>query len=178
MDTWWEISKNQLRIQAKQILAAISSEDKKQQSNSICKRLEQQRNKYHIWAVFIPFMYEPNIFPFVEELWEKQKTVLVPQIDGESLHLAYYNTDSVVTQWIYGEWIIQNPVWYDGWLDVCLVPWLAFDRQGNRLGHGKWYYDRFLATNTCFRIGVGYNDSVVEKVPFDDLDQRMDVVIV
>gem|GEM_PF-4146678 len=43
-------------------------------------------------------MYEPNIFPFVEELWEKQKTVLVPQIDGESLHLAYYNTDSVVTQ--------------------------------------------------------------------------------
>jgi 5-formyltetrahydrofolate cyclo-ligase len=101
----------------------------------------------------------------------------VPQIDGASLRLAYYNADSVISQWVYGEWIIKNPLWYDWSLDVCLIPWLAFDRQCNRLGHGKWYYDRFLAANTCFRIGVGYRESIIEKIPCDKWDQTMDIVI-
>lgn len=171
------LTKPQLRTRAKQTLAILSPEDKKQQSADVCNALEKHSDKYEIWAVFIPFTYEPNIFPFIEQLWQQQKNVLVPQIDGESLRLAYYNTDSVITQWSYGEWMIQNPVWYDWWFDVCLIPWLAFDRDGNRLGHGKWWYDRFLAKNNCYRIGVGYKEIMREIIPHDDFDQKMDLII-
>jgi len=171
------MSKSQLRARANKQLATISPENKKQQSANICHTLEQYNNKYEIWAVFIPFVYEPNITSFIEQLWKQNKTVLVPQIDGDWLRLAYYNADSIITQWIYGEWIIQNPVWHQWLLDVCLVPWLAFDLQGNRLGHGKWYYDKFLAVNNCYRIGVCHKETIVENIPHNNLDQWMNLII-
>ena len=177
MDTWWETNKEQLRSRAKQTLVALSLENKKQQNITICTALEKYLTKYKTWAVFIPFGYEPDIFPFVQQFWEQNKTVLVPQINDNWLRLAYYNADSIISEWIYGEWIIKNPVWYEWSIDVCLVPWLVFDRQWRRIGHGKWYYDKFLAKNTCYRIGVGYKEIMRENIPHDNFDQKMDTVI-
>lgn len=177
MDTWWEISKDNLRQRAKQTLAILSAEDKKQQSDHICQQLCEYINGYNNRAAFIPFDYEPNIFPFVEKLRNQNKTVLIPQLDGEQLRLAYYKPESIITQWTYGEWIIENPVWYEWSIDVCLVPWLVFDKQWQRIGHGKWRYDRFLAKNNCYRIGIGFAQITVEKIPHDTHDQKMDAII-
>jgi len=71
-----------LRQRAKQTLAALSPEDKKQQSKIICNSLKKYSDQYNTWAVFIPFTYEPDIFPFVEQLRNQNKTVLIPQLDG------------------------------------------------------------------------------------------------
>lgn len=177
MDTWWETNKEQLRQRAKETLAALSVEDKKQQSEYICQQLHQYINEYNTRAVFIPFGYEPNIFAFVQQLWEQNKTVLIPQLDGEQLRLAHYTHESVIAQWVYGEWIISNPVWHDWSLDVCLIPWLVFDKQWQRIGHGKWRYDRFLASHTCYRIGVWYKEIIRESIAHDKWDQQMHVVI-
>lgn len=58
---------------------------------------------------------------------------------------------------------------------LCLVPGLAFDRKGGRLGYGAGYYDRFLAAN-AFMIKIGYAASrfVVEHVPVEPTDVRLD----
>jgi 5-formyltetrahydrofolate cyclo-ligase len=177
MATWWEINKDQLRQRAKQTLAALSPEDKKQQSKIICNSLKKYSDQYNTWAVFIPFTYEPDIFPFVEQLRNQNKTVLIPQLDGNWLRLAHCQPDSIIIQWLYGEWIIDNPMWYQWALDVCLIPWLVFDRQWWRIGHGKWLYDRFLAINKSFRIGISYRETVIDQIPHDPHDQKMDVVI-
>ncbi len=177
MDTWWETNKEQLRQRAKNTLATLSAEEKKQQSEHIYQKLYEYIDKYNSRAVFIPFGYEPDIFPFVQHLWEQNKTVLIPQLDGEQLRLAHYTYESIREQWVYGEWVIQNPIWYEWALDVCLIPWLVFDRQWRRIGHGKWWYDRFLATNSCYRIGVGFAQIIVEKIPHDTHDQKMDTII-
>jgi prolyl-tRNA editing enzyme YbaK/EbsC (Cys-tRNA(Pro) deacylase) len=60
-------------------------------------------------------------------------------------------------------------------MDVVLVPGLVFDRRGGRLGRGKGYYDRFLASlpRSTVRIGVTTEDSVVDAVPTDEHDQRV-----
>ena len=63
-------------------------------------------------------------------------------------------------------------------VDVWLVPALAFDEQGNRLGRGGGFYDRFLAESAGLRIGVGYEQMVLnDKLPCDEWDQRMDVIV-
>jgi len=60
-------------------------------------------------------------------------------------------------------------------IDIVLVPGLVFDRDGGRLGRGRGYYDRFLASlppsTTC--IGVTTESSIVEQVPTDGHDQRV-----
>lgn len=63
---------------------------------------------------------------------------------------------------------------------VCLIPGLAFDRQGGRLGRGKGYYDRFLgfaATKTkVVKIGVGWSSQIAEELPMDVHDQRVQFI--
>ncbi|MDA7951329.1 MAG: 5-formyltetrahydrofolate cyclo-ligase [Pirellulaceae bacterium] len=64
-------------------------------------------------------------------------------------------------------------------LDLVLVPGVAFDRQGNRLGYGKGYYDRFLQAcpKKVASVGLSFDCQVVDKVPADSLDVPLDFLI-
>ena len=64
-------------------------------------------------------------------------------------------------------------------LDVVIVPGLAFTPEGDRLGQGGGWYDRFLneVGDGCATIGVGYSEQLVGELPVDDDDARLDVVI-
>ena len=60
-----------------------------------------------------------------------------------------------------------------GSLDLALIPGVAFDLCGGRLGYGKGYYDRFLKRTRAFRIGVCFSSQIVESVPMEDHDIPM-----
>ena len=63
-------------------------------------------------------------------------------------------------------------------ISVCLVPLLAFDAKGGRLGHGKGHYDRFLSGFSGLKIGIGFECQFsVQPLPMDLYDQRMDMVV-
>lgn len=63
-------------------------------------------------------------------------------------------------------------------IDVAVVPGMAFDAQGHRLGRGKGYYDRFLRRHPhIYKIGVGLGFQMVDAVPHDAFDVGMDEVI-
>lgn len=62
-------------------------------------------------------------------------------------------------------------------IDLILLPGTAFDRKGNRLGQGGGYYDRFLPKTKALRIGVCHKQALLECVPGDAHDMRMDAVI-
>jgi 5-formyltetrahydrofolate cyclo-ligase len=63
-------------------------------------------------------------------------------------------------------------------ISAVVVPALAFDRRGYRLGRGKGFYDRFLANFNGLKIGVAYTDQVASgDFPHDDHDVAMDLVV-
>lgn len=63
-------------------------------------------------------------------------------------------------------------------LDLILIPGLCFDKEGNRLGFGAGYYDKFLSLNPeSFKIGFCPKDCLVDKLPIDPWDCRVDLVI-
>lgn len=62
-------------------------------------------------------------------------------------------------------------------LDVVAVPGVAFDKTGARLGYGAGYYDRTLASFRGRCIGLAFDAQLVDRVPIDDHDRRMDVII-
>ena len=62
-------------------------------------------------------------------------------------------------------------------LDVMLVPGVAFDPRGNRLGYGGGYYDRVLAARPCLTIGIAWTFQVVDAVPMEPWDQPVDALL-
>ncbi len=60
---------------------------------------------------------------------------------------------------------------------VCIVPALAFERCGYRLGFGKGYYDRFLSSYNGKTIGIIYTDFVVNELPHGRFDKKVDYIV-
>lgn len=60
---------------------------------------------------------------------------------------------------------------------IIIVPGLLFDKQGFRLGFGRGYYDRFLANNRIFSIGLCYDEMIVSEVPRNEYDRKVDLIV-
>ena len=61
--------------------------------------------------------------------------------------------------------------------DIAIVPGVAFDAQGHRLGHGKGYYDEMLRSFAGLKIALAFNCQMLPTVPATDHDVPMDVVV-
>ncbi len=131
-------------------------------------------------AIYLPFASEPDLLPLVSRIGTKK--FYAPRIIGESLEFARIPAD--FSKLLVGQLGNFEP---DGaaepldreLLDLVLVPGLAFDKQGNRLGRGRGYYDRWLKTiPTCIpKIGVCFACQMSKQVPCSDDDVRMDMVL-
>ncbi|MBQ8224293.1 MAG: 5-formyltetrahydrofolate cyclo-ligase [Bacteroides sp.] len=115
---------------------------------------------------------------FVEK-WCSRKRVLLPVVVGDELELRLFTSPQQLQPGAYG---IAEPVGepftrYEE-IDFVAVPGVAFDATGNRLGRGKGYYDRLLPhLPQAYKAGVCMPYQLVESVPTEELDVRMDCVI-
>jgi 5-formyltetrahydrofolate cyclo-ligase len=62
-------------------------------------------------------------------------------------------------------------------IDLIIVPGIAFDKSGNRLGHGKGYYDKLLQNTNATAIGLAFEFQIVDKVPTEGHDKPIDILI-
>ena len=108
---------------------------------------------------------------------DREVTAAVPRIDEDgSLSMRRYVPNNLVPHNMgFLEPRADAPIVESHDIDIALVPGLAFDRGGGRLGRGKGYYDRFLAglRRSTARIGVTTDETIVDEVPMDDHDVRM-----
>ena len=115
-----------------------------------------------------------------QRAWSDNKDVFLPVIQGDQqLRFSRYRQhDELVT----GPWGIKHPkvlnLTNDAALDIVLVPLVAFDQQGNRLGRGGGFYDRFLSrcSNTLF-IGLAHEFQHINHLPSADWDIPVDAII-
>ena len=127
-----------------------------------------------------PLPDEVDIRPLLDQLVAEGKTVLLPKVTGpETMELRRYTSSADLAE---GAFHIMEPVGEPftdyAQIDVALVPGMAFDAAGHRLGRGKGYYDRFLAPRPhIYKIGVCFPFQRVGTVPVDDHDVMMDVVL-
>ena len=108
------------------------------------------------------------------------KTVLLPVTLPQTLELRRYTGDENLQA--SGKYHIMEPTGplftqHDA-IDVVVVPGVAFDAQGRRLGHGKGYYDRLLAQlPQAYKIGLCFAFQMVGRVPTTPQDVAMDEVV-
>lgn len=131
----------------------------------------------NIFFVYCSFASEADTMPVINALLEKGKTVLLPRVENTDMVAAKYRSDRRKNR--YG---IEEPTGaaYDKHrIEVTVLPLLAADQKGNRLGYGGGYYDRFLKDTTCLKIGYCYDFQVADK-PFtfaEAHDVRLDWLV-
>ncbi len=107
------------------------------------------------------------------------KIVLLPKVVGNKLlFIKYHLGDKLEKSYFkvlepssYKENIYRDKI------DLIIIPGLSFDKDSNRLGYGKGYYDRFLKKKNIYKIGVCYFEQLIDYVPINNNDIKMDLVI-
>ena len=109
------------------------------------------------------------------------KTILLPKVINDTdMELRHYTDAKDLSLGAYGIMEPSGEHFTDyAAIDVAIIPGMAFDSKGHRLGRGKGYYDRFLSqlTENTYKIGVCFPWQLVDYVPTDANDIAMDDVI-
>jgi 5,10-methenyltetrahydrofolate synthetase len=149
-------------------------------SAEIVEKLWQRIGESRVVMAFWPLPDEVDIRPLIDRLVDEGKTVLLPKVTGdETMELRRYTSQADLSE---GAFHIMEPVgepFVDyGQIDVALVPGVAFDAAGHRLGRGRGYYDRFLSEcPAIYKIGVCFPFQRVAEVPVEAHDVVLDQII-
>jgi 5-formyltetrahydrofolate cyclo-ligase len=161
--------------------AAFPSTEKQQHDRFICEKLSQMVQELGAKAIhtFLPMGSEVDIFPFIDSLLKSGLTVVAPKsLKGRKLEHLVLHSLSELEAGIYGTSYPASGEVYSGSYDLFIVPGLAFDHQGNRIGYGAGYYDAFLGCEaTGYKLGIGYPFQVLDELPAEPHDVRLDGVL-
>ena len=172
------MDKKELRASIKLLKKQHTKEQLLEQSEIILAKLEQHPDfkNARIVMIYSALPDEVQTQAFLEK-WRNKKKIILPTVVGDDIipvELAE-NTGFAV-----GDFNILEPQNepYTGDYDLIVVPGVAFDRNGNRIGRGRGYYDRFLCKHlNVKRIGICFDFQLVDEVPTEPNDIRMNEII-
>jgi len=139
-------------------------------------------DKAKIIHTYVDWKNEVRTQSLIAELLETGKRVIVPVVDKNADQLKHSEIKSL-SDLEPGAFGIMEPKQNPETkvdietLDVILVPGVAFDTTGHRLGYGGGYYDAFLKQTTVLKIALGFEFQIVEKIPTREEDEKIDILV-
>ena len=170
-------SKDYIRKKFLKIRESYNPTDK--EIKDITNNLLNVVKKYNADTILLyyPHKKEVNTIPIIEKLIKLKKTVLLPKVEKDNILPIIISNISNLKVGFAG---IKEP---EGFtfpkekIDIVVVPAIAYDKRGYRLGYGKGFYDRFLKDFQNLKIGLAYDFQVVDKLPNDTFDIPVDIII-
>lgn len=177
--------KRQVRKQIQQILAGIQPEVRLQKSRVICNEVlsSEEYKKASVVMLFLSMPHEVDTTAMILDAFQQGKTVAVPKMSWQQRHMLPVEIQSLDTGLQVDRMGLRNPTTGTPVpledIDLVILPGLGFDRQGNRLGRGGAYYDRFLASPgmRAKKWAVAFAEQILDAVPHDEKDIPVDAVI-
>jgi len=155
--------------------------EKRELDKSINEKLIKLIDNSNYWNVhvFLPMRSEPNIYPFINYILDKRLTVACPKSLAKGRMENYVlKSTKELSKGIYGTSYPANSVVFNDKLDLIIVPGLAYCKSNDRLGYGGGYYDRFLINHKdAFKVAPAYNFQIVDSLPCEGHDVKVDVII-
>jgi 5-formyltetrahydrofolate cyclo-ligase len=176
--------KSALRATARAMLQALTSEQKQSAAESICKRLMALSYWKGAQSVllFASRPDEPDIWGLAHIALAQQKEVYLPRFVPDTGRYEAALIANPAEDVVPGKFGILEPAplcsvadWKR--LDLVLVPGLAFDWHGHRLGRGKGYYDRLLASVSGKTCGVAFDPQLISALPVEPHDVRLNCIL-
>jgi 5-formyltetrahydrofolate cyclo-ligase len=150
-------------------------------NNKIISIEEYQRSKS--LGVYYPIGSEVQTFELIKHSLNNNKIVSLPKIT-DSMTIEFFKIIEDSFEKIsfrkgrYG--IFEPSISTDtiDKIDMLIIPGIAFDLNGNRIGYGKGYYDRFLSSKKSkYNIGLAYEIQVLNNIPNNELDVPVDIIV-
>lgn len=193
-----KMAKRSLRREVQNKLSQVPREDIAKQSQTIHSKLFQLKQFAQAERVglYLSMPNEVDTVAILQKCLDDGKLCFVPRFDVHTRHMDFvqcFSMDDYRSMPIEPKYQIKQPPMSDttrplalstGGLDLLLVPAVAFTLSGHRLGHGKGYFDTWLARYRQadkvvypFTVGLALTQQIVEQVPLDQWDVTIDRVI-
>lgn len=172
------MKKDDIRRKVRAVKSLLSQEDKAQAARSVFGRLEE----------LAAFMLSDRILlyhslpdelstrEFIDK-WCDKKSFFLPRVNGVGLDILPYDRSTLRL----GAFQIEEPQGDDTTsideIEMVIVPAVAYDRCGNRVGRGKGYYDRLMKDSRALKVGVGYDFQFFDEIESEEHDVPVDIVI-
>jgi 5-formyltetrahydrofolate cyclo-ligase len=172
-------TKAELRMAICQQKSDFSSRQNEEASAMICEILRnfEPLQKSRSLAIFAPLPDEPNITPIIKSLFTN-KQVALPRIgELDECDFAWAESLADLPRDKFGIVTPLADAEAAKTLDLILVPAVAIDKRGNRLGRGKGVYDRLLAESSAIKIAVIFDYQFVRRIATEEHDVAVDGVI-
>ena len=186
-------AKREIRRAVRARIAAMTSDNRADASDTACALARAERHFLDASTVllYLAMADEINPHPLLAAALDARKRVFLPRMDwdADSMQAVEIHSPEFPTE--VRRHRLAEPVGTTtidpAALDLIVVPGVAFDRNGGRIGRGKGFYDRFLArarergqagdaASRPFRLGLCFSCQIVDSVPCDAHDQRVDAI--
>ena len=175
------MEKKAIRNEILAIREALSKEEVQKKSQIICEQLMKMSCfEYAKWIYgYMPIRNEVNICPFLEYLMKKGKKIALPRVNGDSMEFYQITSFEDLEE---GSFHIPEPKKECPKAEAggfILIPGVAFDREGGRIGYGKGYYDKYFSSHNqaLIKIGIAYTIQLIEIVPTTPTDVKLDGLV-
>lgn len=174
------MTKQELRKICLASRAQLGPEMRQESSNEITRRLTQLTSWHNrkVIMCFLTINSEVETSAIVEQAWREGKTVVVPKVEGKKLLCCELTSWNQLAPGTFGVPEPIEPVLVEPMeLELVLVPGLAFDPAGRRLGYGAGFFDRLLKKTRALRIGLAYSCQILDHLPEEANDCRVEEII-
>ncbi|MCR4658812.1 MAG: 5-formyltetrahydrofolate cyclo-ligase [Bacteroidales bacterium] len=175
------MDKQTLRRQVREAKKAVPLNIKQLHSQAVMRQVEQLPQFEQAKVVLLYWSMDDEVYThdFVERWWQR-KTLLLPCVDGNSLRLRRYEGPGSMHDG--PQFGIPEPMGEEftalDQVDLIVVPGVAFDSHCNRMGRGRGFYDRLLASTPCaYKVGVAFSFQMFDQIPVEPFDMPMDTVL-
>ncbi|HXI72721.1 MAG TPA: 5-formyltetrahydrofolate cyclo-ligase [Verrucomicrobiae bacterium] len=175
-------SKSDLRQMIRAMLEKISPAVRAVESIELCERLKSQMPSAHTILFFAPLPNELDVWPVLELSLALGTTCALPFFDAEKKSYGAKAIQKLATDIVPGKFGVREPaascteIPLDKF-DLVLVPGVAFDLLGNRLGRGQGFYDRLLQAVSGVKCAICYDLQLRENIPTEPHDAKVDFVL-
>lgn len=176
--------KSKLRQQVRARLAEITFQARAENSANACAILERQTVWIEAGSIlfYAPLAGELDVWRLVVDSVGAGKTVALPRFNPETKKYIACRVQCAVKDIREGKFGIREP--HEGCetialnrLDLILVPGVAFDQHGRRLGRGKGFYDQLLESVRGTTCGVAFDEQIMDEIPVEPHDVHLNCIL-
>lgn len=175
--------KNSYRIRSKEYRKSLDSEHKKELDLKIITNILSldEIKKSETVLSYVSTQAEIETDYFLNKMLMQNKCVAVPKCVENTRNMNFYKINSLSDTFKQSFGVrepnesCQKLTHFEN--SVCVIPALMFDKEGFRLGYGKGYYDRFLSDYKGIKIGICYQNCLVDKLPHGFFDIAADIIV-
>lgn len=180
-------NKTEIRKYIKEMKKNLTEEEIQLRSNRIAKKLFAQPFYKQAECIYLYVSYNQEIdtVGIIKHILEDNKRVAVPKVVDKNMEFHEISSLNQLSEGAFGiqEPTVNKPVSGDPeWAssNLMIIPGLAFDKKGSRIGYGGGYYDRYLhkyADKIGLKIALAYDFQVLEQIDIESYDEKIDGII-